>query len=214
MRSFTLTADATVTLRAPRRAYAGYPFLAFAAIEGAPDGTPLSLQRRKGGRWRDVTTGAASRGEAELVARLRKGRYEVRALARIGADAVASKPRRLRVAAARGWRTGARDDGAYRDARRPSVRLTVARSGREVRGFEADIPTQCTDTGTILPNISSITAPPIRIAPDGRFLFIGGQGGVSVQVRGRIVRGRVKEGVARIVTSFCRGSITLEPRRR
>ncbi len=141
VRSFTLTADATVTLRAPRRAYTGHPFLAFAAIEGAPDGTPLSLQRRKGGRWRDVTTGAASLGEA-------------------------------------------------------------------------DIPTQCTDTGTIQPNISPVTAPPIRVAPDGRFLFVGGVRGVSVQVRGRIVRGRVEEGVARIVTSFCRGSITLEPRKR
>jgi hypothetical protein len=120
------------------------------------------------------------------------------------------------VGAARRWTTTARDDGAYRDARRPSVRLRVTGGGRRITGFHADAPTQCSSTTSntgIEPGISTVTLPPVRVAPDGRFAVAAIYRGTRVRFTGRL-RGRALTGVrAAVSTSTCSGSIVVEVRR-
>ncbi len=53
----------------------------------------------------------------------------------VGSDSVTSKTQIVNVKRARNWSTSRRDDGAYRDAKRASVRLRVAGGGKRITGF-------------------------------------------------------------------------------
>lgn len=214
-RQLTLRAIASLRLPSRLKAYAGFAFRFPITVLDAPDGTTLAIERRtRVGAWKRVGTTASSSGRATPLLRLRKGTYTLRAVAQLGSDRVASNVVVVRVLAARTWQTDADDDGTYRDAKRPSVRFSVASRGRWVRGFRADIPTQCFTNGVIQPNISSVTMPPVPIAPDGRFVAIVRRGGVNVELDGRVVDGAVTKGHARTVAGSCAGSIEYTARLR
>ncbi len=59
-----------------------------------------------------------------------------------------------------------------------------------------------------------MTMPPVLIAPDGRFVAVLRRGSVNAQLDGRLVKGAVTKGHARIVTGSCAGSIEFVARKR
>ena len=133
---------ARLSLRPPARVYGGFKFILPLRLSGVPDRTRVSVEYRSGARWRPAgsTIALGERGDASVV--LPVGRTRLRATVRLGAETVRSRPVGLTVRRARRWRTRARDDGRY--AMRPggqrTKRLRVTRGGRELRGFEAEVP--------------------------------------------------------------------------
>ena len=140
VRRFVLAADATLRLKAPRRAYAGYAFATTTTRTGTSIASKLTLERKVGSRWR-----AAGTGE-DVILKLPRGPQQLRATGVFGAQTVSSPAVKVTVAKASRWQTSKRDDGAYRDAARPSVRLRVTGGGRRIIGFKADVPTICSST--------------------------------------------------------------------
>jgi hypothetical protein len=144
VRTITLRSDVAPTLRGPSTAYAGYPFFVTARAAGAPDGTKAVVQRRAGAGLRPAGTGTALRGEAEAVVVLPRGDQQLRVVLSIGAQQLVSPARHVTVRRARRWSTRASDDGRYTGrAGSRSVRLRVAKPGRELRGFSASVAMLC-----------------------------------------------------------------------
>ncbi len=208
VRRFVLRSTAKPTLRAPRRAYAGYPFVVRIGLAGS-GADRVELQRRAGRRWKAVGTVVPRDGDAEPIVRLPRGRQQLRAVARGAGESAAGRVRTIKVLKPGRWSTGARDDGAYRDARRSSVRVTVSGRGRRVKVVRAEVPTLC---GTS-PNTTTVALPPISIAPDGRFAFEGSSKGTSVRLVGRLRRRALSGTRLGVATGRCSGSIALQARR-
>lgn len=108
----------------------------------------------------------------------------------------------------RGRTTSRRDVGRYAGKGEGlPVELKVARAGRRVRDFQAQVSTFCLG-GTVEDNRFLIGVAPvkrIRIAPDGRFYSISRPGrDTTVEVYGRLRRGRVR-GTARLTIGICDG---------
>lgn len=211
---FALTADpgsVTLAFSAPGRAYSGYPFLVAPRITGAPDTAPIIIERRVRSSWRRVASRPALRSTAERIVTLKPGRYLLRAkLTTRISGTVVSPTRRVTVATRRSGIAGS--DGRYRDPERSDFRATVAKGGRLLRGFSANVTAECpsTDPTTgwtdLNPRPLTATVPPIRIAPDGRFVTAGSFKGSSVHVSGRLDRGRLIA-TASISNGGCAGSI-------
>lgn len=214
VRRFVLASDATLRLAAPARAYVGFAFVVEVTAGGAATVGGVVLERRAGTGWARVATVTA--GDGAAIVRLPRGAQQLRARSTAGTQEVTSPVVRVTVGAARRWTTTARDDGAYRDARRPSVRFRVTGGGRRITAFHADVPTQCSSTTSstgIEPGISTVTLPPVRIAPDGRFAVAATYHGTRVRFTGRL-RGRALSGArAAVSTSACSGSIAVATRR-
>jgi hypothetical protein len=210
--AFVIRASGTATLRVQRRAYVGYPFVATASYS-ASGSTGSQLQRKVGEKWHAI---AKFVGDGEPILTLPKGVQTLRTVVKVGGETVTSAPATVAVVAATRFSTGARDDGTYRDPKRPSVRFSVVGSGRTIVGFTADVPTLCgsatTNTG-LAPNVGQVTLPPLRIAPDGRFAVTATTKRLTVRLVGRLVLGRLKETRAGISTTNCGGSITVDARR-
>ena len=130
MRLTTAGAGLKVSARWPRRAYAGYPFHVSVASSGVGAGSKVELQVRRGSGWRrfgSVLLGAdAGTGPALLGV----GRHRVRAIVRIGGESIVSPTRRLTVVRARSWTTSRRQDGAWRQTTRGTVRFRISGGGR------------------------------------------------------------------------------------
>ena len=214
VRRFVLAADASLRIAAPARAYVGYPFVVAVTAAGASQLGGVVLERRVGSGW--VRVAAVDDGADAAIVSLPRGTQQLRARAASGSQDVTSAAARIAVGPARRWTTTARDDGAYRDARRPSVRFRVAGKGRRITGFRADVPTQCSSTTNptgIEPGISTVVLPPVRIAPDGRFAVAATSRGTRVRFVGRL-HGRALSGArAAVGTSTCSGSIAVQARR-
>lgn len=212
VRRFVLAADTTLALRAPARAYLGYPFVVALEVTGAAQVGGVVLERRAGSGW--VRVAAVDDGADAAIVALPRGAQQLRA--RVAAGDLASPPVRVAVGPARRWTTSGRDDGAYRDPRRPSVRLRVGSGGRRLSGFHADVPTQCSSTTSptgIAPGLSTVDLPPVRIAPDGRFAVAGTYRGTRVRLTGRL-HGRALSGTrVAVAAAACAGSIAVQARR-
>ena len=213
MRSFAIGLAGSVRLGAPGRVYKGFA-VAF-EVEPTVDGVydEEGVQRRAGGSWKTIAT---RRGGA-VIAALPRGRQVLRAFVRSGSETIASEPRTVKVAKARRWKTGRRDDGAYRDAQRESVRLKVSRKGRRISGLRADITADCVDLnapGGISPGSRRAEFPPLKVAPDGRVAFYGRHKGAEVTLIGRLGKRRFRASTLHYSDSICAGSIAVDARRR
>lgn len=208
---FVIRASGAATLKAPDTAYAGYPFVVEASYAGTAG--QVRLERKAGSSWKTIATFL---GDAEPIVRLDRGRQVLRIVVQVGADTVTSAMQTVDVKRARGWSTSRRDDGAYRDARRASVRLRIAGGGKRITGFRADVPTLCANpsssTGTS-PNIATVTLPTVRIAPDGRFAFTARIRQQTVRLVGRLSGRKLRDTRASIAQSNCSGSTAVQARR-
>jgi hypothetical protein len=195
VRTLTLRSPVKPSLRASGRAYAGHPFFVALTLTGAPDGTSVVVERRAGSGWKRAGSATALRGKAEAVVTLARGDPQLRAVATIGSQRVEGAATRVTVRHAARWQTGARDDGAYRGRiRSRSVRLAVARHGRQVRSFRAFVPMLCPGVapGQFTTQIGTATISRARIAPDGSFVAASTpRSGTTIRVRGRLKRGKV-----------------------
>jgi hypothetical protein len=218
VRRLVLRTTAQLSLRAPAKAYGGFTFILPLRLTGVPDRTRVSVEHRSGDRWRRAGSAIAlgERGDASLV--LPAGRTRLRATVTLGAETVTSRPVALTVRRARRWTTGARDDGRY--AMRPggqrTKRLRVARGGRELRGFEAEVPLLCPSAlpGTPFTNETGYAAVgPIRIAPDGSFVGVATAKNTSIRVRGRLQGRRIHAGRVELSVEHCSGSLKFTARR-
>jgi hypothetical protein len=194
VRTLTLRSAVKPSLRASGRAYAGYPFFVALTLTGAPDATSVVVERRAGSGWERAGSATVLRGKAEAVVTLARGDQQLRAVATIGSQRVEGDATRITVRRASRWQTGARDDGAYRGrAGSRSVKLAVARHGRQVRSFRAFVPMLCpgVSPGQFTTQIGTATISRARIAPDGSFVAASTpRSGTTIRVRGRVKRGK------------------------
>ena len=136
--------------------------------------------------------------------------------ATVGEETVTGPALALTVKAARRWSTGARDDGAYRGRTRSrSVRLKVARRGRELRDFKAFVAMTCpgVQPGQFTTQIGTAAISRAKVAPDGRFVAARSTGGSTMRIRGRLVHGRIAEGRAELSVGSCAGNSAYAARR-
>jgi hypothetical protein len=209
VRRVVVRSAGTLRLR-PAVAFAGYPARFTVAAPGIPDGVRVQLQRQAGAVWGTIATGFTVGGSAEVFANLRRGGNRLRVVAVVGADVVASPVTSVtgRVAARRA--TSAADDGRYTGPR--GVTLRIRKGGTVITAATIRVLMVCpavpapggiggqvtTQTG-----FAQITSAPI--APDGRFVAAGTSQGSSVAIHGRLRKGRVIAGVARLSVGACSG---------
>jgi hypothetical protein len=217
VRRLTLRSPVAPRLRAPARAYAGYPFFVTAEVAGAPDGTKAVVERRSGSRWRSAGTATALGGEAEAAITLPRGTQRVRVKVTIGSQQIVSAARRVKVRRARRWSTGKSDAGPYKGrAGSRSVRLTVTDRGRTLRGFRAFVPMLCpgVSAGQFTTQIGTAIVRRAKIAPDGRFVAVSTQGGdTAIKLRGRLQRRKVSGGRVQLSVGNCSGSASFRAAR-
>ena len=218
VRRLVLRTTAQLSLRRPARVYGGFRFILPLRLSGVPDRTRVSVEYGSGDRWRPAGSAIAlgERGDASVV--LPVGRTRLRAIVTLGAETVTSRPVALTVERARRWTTSARDDGRYvmRPGGQRTKRLRVTRGGRELRGFEAEVPLLCPSA---LPGTPFTTQPgyaavgPIRIAPDGSFLGVATAKNTSIRVRGKLQGRRIYAGEVELSVEHCSGSLKFTARR-
>lgn len=218
VRRLVLRTTAQLSVRPPARAYGGFRFILPLRLSGVPDRTRVSVEYSSGDRWRPAGSAIAlgERGDASLV--LPVGRTRLRATVTLGAETVTSRPVALTVQRGRRWRTSARDDGRYvmRPGGQRTKRLRVTRGGRELRGFEAEVPLLCPSAiaGVPFTNEPGYAAVgPIRIAPDGSFLGVATAKNTSIRVRGKLQGGRIYAGEVELSVVHCSGSLKFTARR-
>jgi hypothetical protein len=205
VRTLILRTPGRPAVAPPKRAYAGYPAAVAITLDGIADGASMTLERRSGASWRKVGEAAALRGKGEVIATLPRGRQRLRAVVRSGAETLTSAERVLKVRRARGWSTRKADDGVYEASF--SVRMRVARGGREIRGFQSDVAMLCPGlvAGQFTTQIGRSAIERIRIAPDGSFIAAARLAeDTATLVRGRLARGRIT-GSAELSLGTCSG---------
>lgn len=211
VRSFTLTADATVRVGSPGRVYAGYPALVPVTVSGNAAGARVTLQRKAGKSWRGVGSASVVGGRAEPLVKLPRGDQQLRAVVKVGSQAVASPERRVTVARAAAWSTGAGDDGAYKGSLggERSVRFTVTGGGRAITGFTAFVAMTCPSVtpGQFTTQIGTAKLGRMKVAPDGRFVAAATPDGrTAISARGKLRNGRVTGGRVTLSLGPCTGS--------
>jgi hypothetical protein len=218
VRRLVLRTTAQLSVRAPARVYGGFKFILPLRLSGVPDRTRVGVEYSAGDRWRPAGFALAlgERGDASVV--LPAGRTRLRAIVQLGAETVTSRPVALTVRRARRWTTSARDDGRYviRPGGQRTKKLRVARGGRELRGFEAEVPLLCPSLlpGQPFTNQTGYAAVgPIRIAPDGSFLGVATAKNTSIRVRGRLQGRRIYAGEVELSVENCSGSLKFTGRR-
>ena len=208
VRRIVFRADASLAVKSPGKAYAGFPVLVPLTLTGLPDGTTVEVVR--GSRRAGSATALGGRGEA--VVTLPKGKQTLRVRTRLGDEEVVSAPRTVRVRAARKWSTKARDAGAYKSG---SVAFKIAKRGRELRSFNAKVPMTCPglQPGQFTTQIGTATFKRVRIAPDGRFVAARTQSGSTMRVRGTL-RSRKVKGRTELSVGACVGNAAYSAKRR
>jgi hypothetical protein len=210
VRTLTLRSTVAPAVRGPASAYAGYPFFVTAQVAGVPDGTTAVVERRVGSRWRRAGTATALGGTAEAVVTLPRGTQQLRVALTVGAQQLLSPARRVSVRRARHWSTGARADGTYKGPiGSRSVRFTVARAGRELRGFRAFVAMLCPgiEPGQFTTQIGTAILGRVRIAPDGRFVAAATPGhDTAIQLRGRLRHRKITGGRVKLSVGNCVGN--------
>jgi hypothetical protein len=219
VRKLVLRSTAAPALRPPRRIYGGYPFILPLELTGVPDFTPVRVERRSGSRWVSAGTATAVGEQAQATVTLPRGATRLRVSLTVGDEAVVSPESAVTARRARRWKTGRRDDGRY--AGRPpglrSVKLTIARRGRELRGFEAQVPMLCPTPGMVgqfTTQIGKAALKRIRIAPDGSFVGAATpERATSIRVRGKLRGRRITGGRVELSVGPCQGSSAFAAKR-
>jgi hypothetical protein len=214
VRALTLVTNVKPAVSAPSRIYAGYPFLATVAGDGAPDGTTVVVERSSGGRWVTAGTGTMLGGTGAVTTTLpRPGAVTIRARMTIGTQEVAGPGSGVRVDASRGARTTAVRAGAW--SGKGGVAFRVA--GRTIRAFTAKVPMLCPTPGMASPfttQIGTAAIAKIRIAPDGSFVGAASRSGAAMRVRGRLSGTRSSGGRVEMSLGGCSGSAAFSAARR
>ena len=216
VRSFRLTAagsGAKLAVKAPRRAYRGFPFVVSVSSTGLDAGAPVTLQVKRGGRWRRLSKltamGRTDDAAVLLPKRVRAGRYRLRAQALIGDETLTSASRSVRLRKTAGWTTSRRQDGRWEGkAAGLPVGFRVSGRGRRIRAGRFRLTLLCPTGGMLNPftiQIADAPLPRARIAPDGSFVFAGVVSRSASFVHGRI-RGRAASGSASLSIGVCTGS--------
>ena len=224
VRSFRLTAagsGAKLAIKAPARAYRGFPFVVSVSTTGLDPGAPVTLEVKRGGRWRRLSrltvTGRTDETAVLLPKRLRAGRYPLRAQARIGDETLTSASRGVRLRKAAGWTTSRRQDGRWKGkAAGLPVGFRVSGHGRTIRAGRFQLTLLCPTGDMVNPftiQIADAPLPRARIAPDGSFVFAGVVSRSASFVHGRI-RGRAAGGSAGLSIGVCTGSARFRATRR
>jgi hypothetical protein len=213
VRTLTLASPVQPKLSLPRKAYAGYGFFATADVTGAPDGTEVVVERKVGSSWKRAGAGIALGGKAEIVVVVPRGKPALRASLAIGSQAIEGDAKSLTVAAARKWSTSARSNGAYTGK---SVKLKIARGGREVRDFRAFVPMTCPGVtpGQFTTQVGTAAVKKAKIAPDGSFVVASTpEAGTAIRIRGKLKGRQVSGGRAELSVGACTGSLNFKARR-
>jgi hypothetical protein len=211
VRKLLVRANTTAKVRLPARAWAGYPFAVTIALPGVGNGAPVRIERKAGKKCKRLAT-TSTRAEGVVV--LKRGRHTLRAVATVGNQRVTSAAKKIKVRRAAGWKTSGRDDGAYR-GRKPTVKLKVARGGRQIKKFSASVAMLCPgiDPGQFTTQIGTAAVNTIKIAPDGGLIAaLTPDRDTSILVRGTLRRGRVK-GRAQMSVGPCAGNTSFSARR-
>lgn len=210
VRRITIRSQATLRVR-PAVAYAGYPARLFVDAAGLADGATVLLQRETASGWTTIGTGSASRGTAEVVANLRRGANRLRAVATVGSDTLTSPVAVIAGRVATTRVTSAADDGRYVGPR--GVKLRIGKRGTTISGATIRVLMVCPTVPapgsvggqiTTQTGFAQITTAPI--APDGRFVAVGTAQGSSVFIHGRVLKGKVRTGVAKLSIGVCSGT--------
>ena len=205
VRALTLQSPVKPALSLPRKAYAGYGFFATVAVEGAPDGITVAVERN-GTR---VGTGTALGGKAEVVVSLPKGRQTLRASATIGSQTVDERAERPSRSPSRGRGPPPEADGSYTGkAGSRSVKFKVAKKGKELRDFSAFVAMTCpgVTAGQFTTQIGTATFKRVKIAPDGSFVAAANRQGSTMRLRGRLQGRKVTGGRVELSVGPCVGN--------
>ena len=186
-------------------------------LAGLPDGTTAVVERKSGARWRRAGSATALGEQGEAVVTLPRGRATLRVRATVGEETVTSAPLVVVVRRGTRWRTSTRDDGAYEGSvgGTRSVRLKVARRGREIRDFEAFVAMTCpgVQPGQFTTQIGTARIGRAKVGPDGRFVAAAKRNGSTMRIRGRVRNRRIGEGRVELSVGACVGNSAYDARR-
>lgn len=219
VRSFTLVPDPNavkLTIKPPRRAYAGFGTLVPITVDGTSARPAITLQRLKKGKWVKLRSINALNFKNDHVATFPAGRYPVRASISLPQTGTVTSPERT-ISVKRSKAGTPRSDGGYRDGRY-DLAATVAKGGRQLKRFKANVSGTCpipTGNGgvNLNPTIISVVMPTVRIAPDGRFARALPVSGYKIHLSGRLHGGRLT-GTVVAETGGCSGTISAFAARR
>jgi hypothetical protein len=176
------------------------------------------VERKSGARWRRAGSATALGEQGEAAVTLPRGRATLRVRATVGEETVTSAPLVVVVRRGTRWSTGARDDGAYagKAGGNRSVRLRVARRGREIRDFHAFVAMTCpgVQPGQFTTQIGTAKIGRAKVAPDGRFVAAARRNGSTMRIRGRVRKRRIGEGRVELSVGACVGNSAYGARRR
>lgn len=214
VRSFTSRNEVALTVDPRTAVFSGYAHRFAIGAKGVPDGVDVVLERRTPQAWTAIGRATARGGKATAIAKLPRGRQQVRVAYELGGQRSSGAARAVRVKDGRkarrqtrtlagSWR--GRADGAP-DGEEASFRVT--KGGREIRGLVLPVLLGCPNPGptggTILlrtPGVIRISR--IPIAPDGRFATVRTDSQGVAEVAGRLRKGRLSEGSAGLVRGEC-----------
>jgi hypothetical protein len=211
VRALTLTANAQLTIKAPRTVYAGYPFILAVTTSGVPNFTALSVLR--GGA--KVGAGTVTSDSASPTVTL-KTSGRIHAAVTLGSQTVVSPDVDVKVAKARRWKTKASDDGAYKGSR--SSKLTVARKGKEIRKLSVSVSMLCPTPGMVsqfTTQIGTAALSRVKIAPDGTFVGAATpEPATSIRISGKVGKRKLTGGLAELSVGTCSGTAKFTAARR
>ncbi len=211
VRSFTVKAAVSATLILPKRLYTGY--LGAFTVRSAASLTDarVVLQRRSGSRWRTVTDEPYHSDATELFGKLPAGRQTVRAVIRTGSSSFTVATKTITVRREGGRSTSHRDDGTYRDAKpakNSTLKFTVSRGGRQLKGFKASVTTFCFGPDSSNNRLYVVFAllNTVRVAPDGTVVgVLRASSGAREILKGRLSHGRLTGASIDVSLSTCNG---------
>lgn len=170
----------TLGLTAPKRAYAGYPFMSTVGAAKLPNGVRVVIQTKRAGVWRKVGAGTVLKGVAKAPTTLRIGDRGLRATVNAGGGrSIRSTVRAIAVVKAVSWTSGTRWVGGWIGSQTSgsspaNVSWSVVNGGRTMRDVKVRLTATCpsaTAPGGFTIQILTVTATSVRIAPNGGFVY-------------------------------------------
>jgi hypothetical protein len=204
VRTLTLTANATLTVKPPRTIYAGYPFILPVTAAGVANFTALQVLKSGGAKVGEGTVTSESAAPTVTLSSSTK----VHAAVTIGSGTVTSPEVSVKVVKAKTRKTNASDDGAYKGTR--SAKFKVAKQGREIRSLSVSVAMLCPTPGMVgqfTTQIGTAALSKIKVAPDGSFLGAATpEAATSIRVRGKLPKRKVSGGLAELSVGTCSGT--------
>lgn len=220
VRTLRIAVQAAPTVALRWKPWAGYGVVADVKAAGVPEGAAVTVQRRAGGAWSDLASGAVASGAAAIDVVLPKGgATAVRVVIVVGDQRIEGAPTELTVRKpGRARSTSRKDDGVWRgtSSSKAAVTFKVRGAGREIRDLAGKITALCPAAvpGQFIAQLEAFAVPRARIAPDGRFLITVPDGKQRVRVAGRLRGGKVVGGEISWTDGLCTGTGTFAATRR